>query len=214
MSKLSKDIGIAPIRLSNLKHRLCGLAERYLLELEFAIPQHEATPKGVLYKDWIKWLRTNVTAPAKLLSESVSGGNISWWSGFPNLHQLLPRPYPALSSIGRELQQLTAWSTAFEEALKLHSSQRSGNIKSAGRPITDLKYSLAFDLLEIYVLVTRKKPALISEKRNDTSRRQVTRGDVLNFIRLTARPILNDPEVDMLDETRTAIRKLKAASRQ
>ena len=219
MSKLAKILKIEDpsILLSSLKRRLCDLAEDCIYQLEFGIPAHSAAPKGVLYKDKIKWIRINVINPAARLNKGLSGENISWLSLFPDLKPSTRSAYPPFSKIKKQLEELVEWLTALEQSLRDRSSEGTKKLKPAARPLTDLKYHLAYCLLETYVatLVKAKRDvslSLINEQKSKKNQRQVTRGNVLDFIQLCARLILNDPDAGMLDETRQAISKYKAHS--
>jgi hypothetical protein len=212
MLELSKTLRINdPLKLHTLKRKLCALAEVYVFEIEFGIPQHEAAKAGVLYKDKIKWLRKNIIGPASLLSENISGENVPWLSLFPNLS--VRSAYPAFYTIKQHLQELVEWSAALERSIEEYSRRRTGKVAPAGRPITDLKYALAYDLVEIYAEATERSPSLINHKAFDNDRAQRASGSTLAFIRLATQLVLGDPSAQMLDETRVAIKKYKAAPR-
>jgi hypothetical protein len=208
MLKLSKTHDIGDPRRSNaLKRRLCHLAETYIFELEFGIPQHEAAKAGVLYKDKIKWLRKNINAPALALRENLSGEHLPWLSLFPNLS--VRSAYPSFYKIKQHLQELLEWSAALEQSVDEHLAQHGGNRTQAGRAITDLKYSLAYDLVELYAEYMDKRPSLINRQTVEKSRKQRTDSNTLSFVRLASQIILGDLSSQMLDETRTAIKKYK-----
>ncbi len=217
MSKLAKtlDIGDPSPLLSSLKRRLSDLAEDCIYQLEFGIPAHSAAPKGVLYKDKIKWIRKNVIDPAEQLNKSLAGENISWLSLFPDLNPSTRSAHPSFYQIRNQLEGLVEWLTALEQILKDRSSQTIEKLKPAARPLTDLKYHLAHRLLEIYVAILTKAKrnvtlSLINEKKSKKIDKQVTRGDLLDFVQFCSRLILNDPDASMLDETWQAISKFKA----
>jgi hypothetical protein len=208
MRKLSETHEINdPIRLSSLKHKLCSLAENYTFELEFSIPQTSAAKAGVLYKDKIKWLRKNVNAPAAELSKSLSGENLPWLSQFPNLNAR--SVYPSFFKIRQQLRELLEWSDALERSVQAHLTKKASNQAPAARPITDLKYALAFDLVELYAECTGKTPSLITRATVHKDRKQITDSKTLSFVRLTAHIILGDPSAQMHDETRKAIKKYR-----
>jgi integrase len=216
MSKLAKTLKIgdpSPL-LSSLKRRLCELAEDCIFQLEFGIPVHSAAAKGVLYKDKIRWIRKNVIDPAERLSKSLAGENISWLSLFPDLKPSTRSRYPSFFQIRKQLEELVEWLTALEQAVNDCSGQGTEKPKPAARPLTDLKYHLAYRLLEIYVAILTKAKrnvtlSLINEKESKKSNRQVTRSDLLDFVKFCSSLILNDPDPSMLDETRQAISKFK-----
>lgn len=206
MQRLAEAHGISdPIKLNSLERKLCCLAELYIFELEYRIPRNQKAKAGVLYKDKIKWLNKNINTPALQLSKSLSGENLPWLSQFPNL--TVRASYPAFYQIKRQLQQLLEWSTALEQSVNDLLSERDGNKMAAGRPITDLRYSLAYDLVTIYAASFGKRPSLVTRATVATGRSSTTDSDTLTFVRSAAKIILGDQSAQMLDETRTAISK-------
>jgi hypothetical protein len=198
-------------KLLSLQRRLSALAERYLFEIEYGVPQHETAKAGVLYKDKIRWLRKNVVAPASLLSNSISGENLRWLSPFPDLP--VRSTYPAFYSIKQHMKVLVEWSAALAQSVEEYSRQTSGEVAPAARPLTDLKYALAYDLVEIYADTTGDSPSLINRETVEKGRSQTTDGKTLAFVRLAAQIILGDSSAQMLDETRMAIKKCKGTPR-
>jgi hypothetical protein len=196
-----------PFKLSLLKRKLCALAETYVFELEFSIPQSHAAKAGVLYRDKIKWLSKNINAPALHLRESLSGENLPWLSLFPNL--TARSPYPAFYKIQEHLQELLEWSAALERSVDDLLKERGEKRMPAGRPITDLRYALAYDLVATYAETTDKIPSLVTKATSQKGRSSITDSNTLTFVRSVAQIILGDQSSQMVDETRTAISKHK-----
>ncbi len=89
------------------------------------------------------------------------------------------------------------------------------------KPITNFKYDLAYDLLELYVDATGKPPTRISHPRNKKvgisfgeRRRHKPKGsriqsEAADFIRAAAKPVLWGREDNLDDQIKEAIVKWK-----
>jgi hypothetical protein len=117
--------------------------------------------------------------------------------------------YPAFYKIRKHLHELLEWSAALERSVQEHLRKRAGSQAPAARPITDLKYALAFELVGLYAEYTGQTPSLITRETVHKDHLQITNSKTLSFVRSTAQIILGDSSAQMLDETRMAIRKHK-----
>jgi hypothetical protein len=151
--------------------RLCGLAERYVTLAEEV--ELEKTQK------WrATWIQNNFITPAKVLFDALDFKNERFSSKWPD--EEIP-DYARLGSWRKEIKDIIAWANDKKSWLLERPRPRV-------KPATDYRYALVWDLLEIYVAVTGRKPKRASYNRR--SKESQIHGEFPQFIRKAATPLI------------------------
>jgi hypothetical protein len=205
MKEFAGILRIGKLELPALRSKLRNVASRYILEQTESKFDTSDRPSGLKYSDRSRWLRKNVSSPARQLALALE--QRPYFSLFPNLEQAkLPRR-PSFYQLATEIEILERWTDALAKEIDA-LSQANGHVRPASKPITDLKYALVWDLLDLYVTIptasdgAKRSPSMTNE-RSDRGKQEI-RGEFVEFVRAAAQPILNTKS-NLTAEIRSAI---------